>query len=70
MLLYTILAQTASADPLAATRLILALVCVIVASSLALGVCIGLMRRINTIAPPDAVPPSDSLDNNERTEQA
>lgn len=54
--------------PLLTVRLILALVCVIVASSLALGVCVGLMRRINTIAPPPA-PPTEPH-NDERGEHA
>ncbi len=44
------LLQSGSSDPLASTRVILALVCVIVASSLALGVALGLSRRIQMIA--------------------
>ncbi len=44
------LLQSGSSDPLASTRVILALVCVVVASSLALGVAIGLSRRIQLIA--------------------
>lgn len=47
---YTILLQTGDADPLAASRLILALLCVIVLSSTGLAVMVGLSRRIQSIA--------------------
>lgn len=49
-LAYTILLQTEPADPLAASRLILALLCVIVLSSTGLAVTVGLSRRIQAIA--------------------
>lgn len=69
MLLATALLQAAAPDPLSAPRLILALVCVIVASSLALGVCIGLMRRIQTIAPErPATPPAEDAPPTPETE--
>lgn len=51
LVLYTILLQTPPSGQLLATRVILALVCVIVSSSLALGVCVGLLRRIQVISP-------------------
>lgn len=44
------LLQTDGPNPLTSVRIILALVCVIVASSMALGVAVGLSRRIQTIA--------------------
>ena len=45
--------QTGQIDALASTRVILALLCVIVASSLALGIAVGLTRRIQQIAGPE-----------------
>jgi cell division protein FtsL len=45
---YTLLLQ--DSDPLATSRLILALLCVIVLSSTGLAVTVGLSRRIQTIA--------------------
>lgn len=59
LVLYTILLQTPPSGQLLATRVILALVCVIVSSSLALGVCVGLLRRIQTIAPERREPSSE-----------
>lgn len=47
---YIILLQAGDADPLAASRLILALLCVIVLSSTGLAVTVGLSRRIQAIA--------------------
>jgi hypothetical protein len=41
---------------LSAVRVVLALVLVVLASSLALGICFGLMRRIQTISPPKGDP--------------
>ncbi len=55
---FLVLLQTGSSDPLASTRVILALVCVAVASSLALGVAVGLSRRIQAIADQRPVPAS------------
>lgn len=46
----------AQSTSLLSAKLILAIVCVAVASSLALGVCVGLMRRIQTIAGPGNSP--------------
>lgn len=40
---------------LAGTRVVLALMLVVLASSLALGICFGLMRRIQAISPPKDV---------------
>lgn len=56
LLLY--LLQTAP-NALLTTRVIFALVCVIVASSLALGVCVGLVRRMQIISPERAEPSQD-----------
>lgn len=55
-MIVTTLLQQADATALLSAKLILAIVCVIVASSLALGVCVGLMRRIQTIAGPERTP--------------
>lgn len=51
-----LLLQSDGINPLASTRVILALVCVVVASSLALGVAVGLSRRIQMIADQRPVP--------------
>ncbi len=44
------LSQTTPIDPLLSTRLILALLCVVVTSSIAFGVTFGLARRIALLA--------------------
>ena len=70
--------QTGQIDPLASIRVIMALVCVIVASSLALGVAVGLTRRIQEIAGPDdqapraldAAPAPDAEQGAENLEQS
>lgn len=64
LVLYTILLQTPPSSQLLATRVILALVCVIVSSSLALGVCVGLLRRIQVISPirPEPSPSEDATE--------
>lgn len=66
--LYTIVAQTEPSSQLLATRVILALVCVIVSSSLALGVCVGLVRRIQVISPvrPEPQPQDEAQDTSDQ----
>ncbi len=59
------LLQTGADTSLTSVRVILALVCVIVASSLALGVAVGLARRIQTIA--DQGPAGDAPQNADPT---
>lgn len=56
MLLFTLLLQTATPDSFTTTRIILALLCVFVASALALGIAIGLNRRMQAIAGPPTAP--------------
>ncbi len=50
---------------LSAVRVVLALVLVVLASSLALGICFGLMRRIQTISPPKDDPRSHAQEREE-----
>jgi hypothetical protein len=51
LLVSAIIGQTTAPDALLSVRVIFALVCVIVSSSLALAVCVGLLRRIQVISP-------------------
>jgi hypothetical protein len=64
IMLFTIAAQAAQQDPTASARLILAVLCVVVASSIALAVSIGLARRMSQIAdrPPRKQEPPDEAD--------
>lgn len=50
---------------LSSVRIVLALMLVVLASSLALGICFGLMRRIQTISPPKKPDPRVDTNNNE-----
>lgn len=59
----TIIAQTTAPDALLSVRVIFALACIVVSSSLALAVCVGLLRRIQTISP---VRPEQAVSEDER----
>lgn len=66
MPLFDIISQTTS-DPLLTTRVILALLCVVVSSSLALGVCVGLVRRMQIISPERPEPPQPATSEDDQT---
>lgn len=59
IVLFTIAAQTAQQGSADVVRLVLAVLCVVVLSSVALGASIGLARRMHQIADRDSPAPGD-----------
>jgi hypothetical protein len=62
-----LLLQTADRDPAATTRIILALLCVVVLSSTALAIALRLNRRMQAIA--DQRPADEALADEEETDR-